>query len=293
VSVLDKLGHILPLLLIVYLIVYILIRQLKKAAASDESASNASIFVSLLLFVGFMLLMGLELFYVRDSAGFRRLNTIFKYYYEVWVFLAIASAFGLYWIASHWHPKSAGKKVAAGVWWTLCVLLTLSSLIYPLAATLTLTNEFSLKPTLDALAYDKQEHADDYEAVMWLNNNVAGAPIIVEATGSGGNYYVGYFRISSRTGLPTVIGLLDHERLWRQDMDNLFTGRAEDVNLIYTSNNSSQVQALLDKYDVTFVYVGYLERETYGDSVGAKFAGFMDIAYTNNGTTIYKIKEGQ
>ena len=292
VSVLEKFGHILPLLLIIYLIIFILIRRLRAAAASDESASRASIFVSLLLFVGFMLLMGLELFYVRDPNGIRRMNTMFKYYYEVWVFLSIASAFGLYWIASHWRPKSLIKKIGVGMWWVFCALFIIGSLIYPIAATLTMTNEFSLQPTLDALAYDKQGHAGDYEAVMWLNSNVSGAPVIVEATGNGSSYYDGYFRISGRTGLPTVIGPVNWERMWRGS-DKLFAGRAEDVDLIYTSNDSSQVQALLDKYHVTFVYVGYLERAQYGESVGDKFAGFMDVAYENSDAIIYRVREVQ
>ena len=186
-----------------------------------------------------------------------------------------------------------GKKVGVGVWWTVCLLLVVGSFIYPLAATLSMTQEFSLKPTLDAIYFDKQSHPGDYDAIMWLNSEVGGAPVIIEATGSGGSYSLSYFRVSSRTGLPTIIGLVSYERLWRQDMDEVFASRTEDVDLIYTSNDSTPVQALLDKYGVTFVYVGYLERAKYGESVGTKFSGFMDIAYENSEVVIYRVREGQ
>jgi len=48
---------------------------------------------------------------------------------------------------------------------------------------------------------------------------------------------------------------------------------------------------LLEKYDVTYVYVGNLEREQYGVDVGQKFASFMDVAFENEGVTIYQVRE--
>jgi len=51
------------------------------------------------------------------------------------------------------------------------------------------------------------------------------------------------------------------------------------------------VQGLLEKYDVTYVYVGYLERLEYGDEVGESFADFMDVVFENEGVTIYEVRE--
>ena len=53
----------------------------------------------------------------------------------------------------------------------------------------------------------------------------------------------------------------------------------------------AQVEALLQEYDVTYVYVGHLEREQYGEAVADRFAGFMDVAFANQGVTIYQVRE--
>jgi uncharacterized membrane protein len=115
---------------------------------------------------------------------------------------------------------------------------------------------------------------------------VDGAPVIAEAIGGGFNE--GYFRVSARTGLPTIIGCPGHEHVWR---GSDFPERQEDVNTIYESEDIGEVQELLERYGVTYVYVGHLEREQYGDEVGEKFAAFMDVAFENEGVTIYKVRE--
>ena len=51
------------------------------------------------------------------------------------------------------------------------------------------------------------------------------------------------------------------------------------------------VEALLEKYNVAYVYVGRWEREKYGSGVGEEFESFMDVAFENEGVTIYKVIE--
>jgi uncharacterized membrane protein len=50
------------------------------------------------------------------------------------------------------------------------------------------------------------------------------------------------------------------------------------------------LQALLDKYNVTFVYVGPSEREAYGQIDPARFTGLMDVAFKNNAVVIYRVR---
>ena len=95
---------------------------------------------------------------------------------------------------------------------------------------------------------------------------------------------------SARTGLPTVLGSPHHELQWRGSADG-FGEREHDINLIYESVDIGQVEALLEKYDVTYVYVGDLERQQYGAEVGEKFARFMDVVFENEGVTIYQVGE--
>jgi len=114
---------------------------------------------------------------------------------------------------------------------------------------------------------------------------VEGAPVIVEATGG---FFTDYFRVSSRTGLPTILGCPGHEYVWR---GSDFPERQEDIDLIYESEDIDLVEELMAKYNVIYVYVGHLERVQYGDEVGEKFAAFMDVAFENEGVTIYKVRE--
>ena len=51
------------------------------------------------------------------------------------------------------------------------------------------------------------------------------------------------------------------------------------------------MESLLEKYDVTYIYVGHLEREQYGMDVGEKFGDFMDVVFENEGVTIYQVGE--
>ena len=48
--------------------------------------------------------------------------------------------------------------------------------------------------------------------------------------------------------------------------------------------------ALLQKYDVTYVYAGYLERHKYGQAALDKFAAYMDTVFKNDTTAIYRVR---
>jgi len=261
-------------------------------AKLGDDGEKASLFALLLLFVGFLLIMGCELFYIDDLFGecCERMNTVFKLYFQAWVLFAIASAFGLYCLWSRWSAATFLRKLARHSWWGICVLLIACSLIYPIAATITLTDSFGGEPTLNGLAFVERTNPAESEAISWLNDNVGGAPVIVEAFGGWeAGLFTYYWRVSARTGLPTILGSPHHELQWRGSADG-FWEREHDINLIYESVDIGQVEALLEKYDVTYVYVGDLERQQYGAAAGEKFADFMDVVFENEGVTIYQVR---
>lgn len=284
VSVWGKLGHLAPLLIILALTLLIAVRTVKKIEAVERSA----LFALLLLFTALLLTVGCELFYVGDAFG-NRMNTVFRFYFQAWVLFAIASTFSLYYLYRHWQVSTIAARVARASWWGFLVLLIMCSSIYPIAATWSRTNAFSTSPTLDGLAWLKNSHPEELEAIAWLNSNVEGAPMIVEAPGGA---YTDHGRVSTYTGLPTILGWKHHEQVWRlrcSDCD--FEGRREDIDHIYRSEDLDEVQGLLKKYEVTFVYVGRLERKMYGADVGEKFADFMHERFKNEGVIIYEVRE--
>jgi uncharacterized membrane protein len=215
---------------------------------------------------------------------------VFKLYFQAWVLFAIGCAFGLYYLWSRWSAATFLRELAKRSWWAICALLIGCSLIYPIAATITVNDSFGGEPTLDGLAFVERNNPAESEAISWLNDNVGDAPVIVEAFGGWeAGLFTYYWRISTRTGLPTILGSPHHELQWRGSADG-FGEREGDINLIYESRDVGQVEVLLEKYDVTYVYVGDLERQRYGVDVGEKFDYFMDVVFENEGVTIYQVR---
>jgi hypothetical protein len=64
-----------------------------------------------------------------------------------------------------------------------------------------------------------------------------------------------------------------------------------DVKQVYQTTDAVEALEILDTYDVEYVYVGALERQTYGEAGLAKFPTFMDVAYQNSGVTIYRMRD--
>ena len=138
---------------------------------------------------------------------------------------------------------------------------------------------------LDGIAYMKDRLPDDYKAITWLNQNIGGRPVIVEAQGDS---YTDYARISANTGLPTVLGWPVHEWLWRGSYD-IPSPRIEDVRLIYESDDLVETKKILKKHKVVYVYLGNLEREKYPNLKEAKFEELGDIVFETGQTKIYRI----
>jgi uncharacterized membrane protein len=132
-------------------------------------------------------------------------------------------------------------------------------------------------------------YSDDLAAIRWLRDNVEGAPTIVEATGGEYTYYG---RISVHTGLPTLLGWGGHEQQWRGNYEEP-RKREPVIEAIYTSPDVEETAALLDQYDVEYVYLGPLERSTYhvGQPVLAKFESLMDVVFQQGEVTIYERKD--
>jgi len=232
--------------------------------------------------VGLLLTLSVEFVYLVDVFQVR-MNTVFKFYFQAWVLMAIASAFAVYWLGR--RTGRGWKVVLAGFW-----LLFAMGMVYPLLGNASRAGNFQHAPTLDGTAYLASSQPDDYAAIAWLNEQVAGAPTLLEAPGSGGSSYVYEGRVSALTGLPTLVGWAGHEGQWRGSYD-IQSARDPDIQTIYNTLDPQAAVALLKKYDVRYVYVGPLERSKYETRGLAKFEGFMDVVYRNGGVTIYGVRK--
>jgi uncharacterized membrane protein len=201
--------------------------------------------------------------------------------------LAIASAFGLYFVSRHWKVKTLAQRCANGAWWSIFTLLLVGCSLFPaFGVTGSIASIQTREPTLDGLEFLHQIHPSEWEAIQWLNG-IEGTPVILEAADGA---YTQYGRVSECTGLPTVIGWPSHEWQWRPSAFETINTRKEDVDFIYRSMDTKQANKLLNKYNVSYVYVGYLEHSKYEAKSLEKFANFMDTAFHQEEVTIYRMR---
>ncbi len=264
---------------------------------SRHGGEKATSFVLLPLALAFYLLIGAELFRLVDLFG-NRMNTVFKVYYQAWLLLAIVSAYGLYYVCSRPMPSFAspievtstwvrasvsilGKTLRYG-WVGVVAILFLASMYYSIGAALDRAKGNDGN-TLDGLAFLERDSKGEYEAIRWLRDDAPWGRI-VEAVGDD---YSAHGRISASTGLPTVLGWKFHEQQWRGSTGP-FLGREEQVEQIYTSVDPEQVMALLDTYDIRYVYVGPRERAKYGGGRFDKFSSFLQPIFQEEDVVIYE-----
>jgi uncharacterized membrane protein len=234
-------------------------------------------FALILVGVGLLLPLVVEFVYLRDLFG-TRMNTVFKFYFQAWVLLALAAAYGAFVVADR-------LRGLGGLAWRLALTgLVLGGLVYPVLSVPNKTGDFGGVPTLDGMAWLEAAHPDDFAAIHWLQANVPGAPVILEAWGGSYQYAA---RVSALTGLPTVLGWDFHEYQWRGSYDEP-SRRKADVDTLYNSLDPTQTLTLLDKYAITYVYVGPLERERYNPGGLDKFDRLMKVVYRQGEVTIYQ-----
>jgi len=269
--------------------IYILLRLLlPHSEEMNESwrriASPTLPFVLLLMATAVLLTLGPEFVYLRDNFG-QRINTIFKFYYQAWILFGIAALYALAYLLSRF--RLSGIVIA-----TLYFLALAGSLLFPFFAIQSRAQEYRgptdsenrLTATLNGLAYLQQLNPDEYEAIMWLRQNVSGSPVILEAVGG---QYSAYGRVSAATGIPTVLGWAGHEYQWRGATPEP-AERDSAVTSIFSQMDWPSTELLLDRYDVQYVYFGQLERNTYDPQSEEKFQQNMDVAFQNNNVTIYQ-----
>ena len=246
-------------------------------------------FMLLLVLMGALIVLFCELFFIADALShpYERYNTVMKFYLPVWIFLGIASAYGVFWVLKNTKGKFKG------VWVAVLLVLVLSCLIQPVGLTVSWASGkldyYNInRGTLDGVAYVKIIAPGEYEAIQWINGHIKGQPVILEAP--GGAYQFSSY-VSTMTGLPTVIGWMTHEVMWRGNWDKV-AGRDIDVDNIYKSPDSDQSLVLLRKYNIEYIYVGKLEEERYEADSLQKFASNPERytpVYENQGVVIYQV----
>ncbi len=267
---------------------------------------RAHSFTLLLGTTAFFLIALCEVFFLKDvfADSLPRFNTVFKFYFQAWALLSITAGAGLYFILDGFRPASVLSNVQVWLQWGVerlwavgLIVLLLAGAAYPIAGAYTRTNEFAQRSnSLDGFAYMQTYSPGDYYAIHWLNSNVSGDPVIIEAIGDD---YSDYGRVSAFTGLPTPMGWIGHEYQWRVnwlnnplnsvDFNNR-TRQGNDIDTIYTDPHPDVVLSMMARYHAEYLYVGALEQAKYPTVNLHRFTAFMQVAYSADGVTIYKVR---
>jgi uncharacterized membrane protein len=255
---------------------------------------------------GLVLTLVVELIVLRGDIG--RMNTVFKFYLQVWTMFSISAAAALGWLLPDLPQWLPGWRRA---WSVALMLLVAGASLYPLMATMAKIEDRMAREapnTLDGMAFmayaeytdewGRMDLAQDYHAIRWLQEHVQGSPVIVEANLR--NLYRWGSRYTIYTGLPGVVGWEWHQQQQRAVVSGAWVSeRIAEIDDFYQTTDLSQAAAFLRKYDVRYIILGQQERGKYPglglDKFGAADGLLWREVYRQNGgldqqdTVIYEV----
>jgi uncharacterized membrane protein len=267
--------------LIILPFIFLLIKKIKNKNWKLK-IENSDLFVLAAILTATILIIIPEIIYLKDIYIYehRRANTMFKLTYQAFIMYSLVSGYVFY------KTKSLLKKRLSKFLYLLLFFLIFSiHLIYPYFAikSFYFLNHYQ---SLWGLNYLKDNYPSNLEAIDWINKNIPGQPVMLEAVGDS---YTTFNQISVATGLPTVQGWIVHEWLWRGGYDKP-KARQDDVQKIYESEDLNRLKNLIKKYNINYIFVGDKEYEKYPD-INEK--NFIDIGgqiiFQSGKTKIYQL----
>jgi len=247
----------------------------------------------------FAITLMVELIYIEGDIG--RMNTVFKFYLQAWTLFSISSAGAFGWLVISFDRWPGGLR---WIWQGAFSVLLVGAALYPMLGGMAkIQDRITLEAprSLDGLIFmnyatyaDFQTEMDlsqDYQAIRWMQENVVGSPVIVEANQV--EYHWGT-RYTIYTGLPGVVGWNWHQRQQRTIVPHAWVfERVDEVNEFYNSTDMGFAREFLQRYQVEYIILGQLERAKY-DPVGLeKFSAAAGVLWTpvyqSQETIIYQV----
>ncbi len=283
------------------------------------------LFTAIMLALAAAILLGCEFVHVRDAYGenLQRMNTLFKFHYQAWILFGLSAPVVVL------RVRRAGALPAnlRTVLQVAVLALLAMNLVYPLGVS---WERLRLKRrSLDGLGYyDSQQMAahlatewkmspadagtwlrGEGHAIAWLNQHVEGIPVVLEHPGTAAYKYDS--RVSANTGLPTLVGWINHEQIWRRKWVNedpestrllkearlqsnvwsLMSYRQRIADRIYQDANFERIVPLIRQFNIEYIFIGALERAKYPAEGLDKFTPFCERVFREGNVTIYRVPE--
>jgi len=285
-----------------------------------RQADASGLLVALLTATGLAILAGTQVIFLKDflqGGDWYRMNTLFKFFSQVWVIWGVAAAIAVpqIWkrqpITSVSAPEKGARRLRRNGWrigWKIIFwLLLLPSLAYLLWGTPARLDQrlVGWRPpfgTLNGLDYMRQgayswpdgnnmiELAYDREAIDWLLDHVRGNALIVES--SEVDYYrAGGTRVASLTGLSGMRGMHEGEQRYPEDLGPRDGLHGE----FWSTTDVARTQQIMDEVGVALIYVGQLERFKHPEGVfkleQMADAQLLTPIFQNERTIIYAVPD--
>lgn len=222
-------------------------------------------------FIALLILSCVEILYLDDpySGSIERLNTVFKTYVQAWILLSFGFLLPSYKYEKFYRAFS--------------LLLIATLWIYPFGCAFGLPKEFR---GLDGILYT--ERYGEYRALNFLQSFEG---VVVEYPGETPfESYTYSGRVSAYTGLQSVLCNGGHEFFWRyfdEKIVRVLNERWNDIKKIYESESLDYL--ILKKYNVSFIYIGYLEKMHYNIKFD-KFSHLRKI-YDDGNVVVYSVSD--
>jgi len=252
-----------------------------------EEKKLKKVLLILLVVYGYFLIAVPEIIYLKDiyseaNPPYFRANTVFKVWYQAWIILSLASAVSL----KVTLEKISKYKIVSTVYLGIFVFFTFWIMLYfPYGADY-VVGKYVYKG-LNGQAYLEERDKDSLQIINWLNKNIKGQPVILQADGDA---YTLDTVIPSYTGLPTLVGWRDHEFGWRGEWDPI-AFRMGDIQSLYQSNSKGEVEKLVKKYNINYILIGKKEKEKYGQDAGEALRLVSDKVYITPTIELLKTKD--
>ena len=221
---------------------------------------------------GATIILVTELVYLVDPFG-RRTNTVFKFWYVVWVLFAVGAGVAL----ANWYDRLRGWRPSpvAAVALGVAGALYAGSLLWTPAAAISRVRE-PQQTALSATAFYGRFDPELADAQRWVREQLDSDALVLEAVGAQYSYTN---QLSATTGVPTLLGWAGHEVQWRGQTTEL-TDRFSAVAEIYSLGPSDRTLELIARYGITHIYLGREEVRQFGPEVMQRFAAWQTVFET-------------
>ena len=261
-----------------------------------ESDSKLFLWITLLLVLGLSIPIFTDIFVVNDDIN--RMNTVFKFHFQSWILLNLGAS-----LLIPLAFQDTNKKIYKNTFSYLLGILIILGLIYPI---------YSLRPRIldrfnneykglegdyymKAAKYSQTGNLIDlsstYDATDWINNNINGNPVIVEASKE---LYSWSSNVSINTGLSAVLGWDWHQKQQRSLNSNEVNLRKKQIEEFYTTDSKQFIEDFLKFYSVELIIFGPIEKIHYPDfdkRFNLAMSDRISEIYSNNGYTIYEYEK--